>query len=365
MKFTFLIPGSAPTPTGGVKNIYEHANRLVVRGHEVILVHAAYVTRKSGMRGAARAGVSYLLNRVGIMQWRPGSWFRLDPRVKLLWLPCFAASLMPDADAVVATAWQTAEWVREYPESKGRKFYFAMDFERFMDASPAMKQRIAANHTSALRTMVISPAGQKMVEQNGGAPPALVSCALDFSVYCLQNALTDDSRSMIGFPVRPERHKATEDAVHALEQVRCRPGFSGVVWAFGGERPAYLPEWVEFHSRPSDGELAKLYNRTRIFVVPSLYEGWGLPGSEAMACGAALVSTDNGGVRAYAEHEKTALITPVSNPDALAAAVSCLITDDAVRVELARAGYEHIQRFTWEHASTALEKCLLEGYAAA
>jgi glycosyltransferase involved in cell wall biosynthesis len=236
-----------------------------------------------------------------------------------------------------------------------------MDFERFMEASPEMKKRIAATHTAGLRTMVISPAGQAMVESNGGPTPALVPCALDFAVYNLQNDINAGSRTMIGFPVRPERHKATEDAVKALKMVQSHPGFNSDVWAFGGERPAYLPEWVEYHVRPTDEELARLYNLTCIFVVPSLYEGWGLPGSEAMACGAALVSTDNGGVHAYAEHGWTALITPINRPDALAAAITSLIDDDGFRLRLAQAGFEHIQRFTWENASAALESCLLEG----
>ena len=296
------------------------------------------------------------------MQWRPDGWFVIDPRVEMRWVPSLESYLLPDADAVVATAWQTAEWIREYPLSKGRKFYFAMDFERFMEASPEMKKRIAVTHAAGLGIMVISPAGQAMVKASGGSTPSLVPCALDFTVYNLQNDIDADTRIMIGFPARPERHKATEDAVKALDVVRVRPGFSGTVWAFGGERPAWLPDWVEYHARPSDNELARLYNLSRIFVVPSIYEGWGLPGSEAMACGSALVSTDNGGVNAYAEHDRTALITPVSRPDVLADAVWSLIDDDELRMRLAKAGYEHIQRFTWENASMALESCLLEGF---
>ncbi|AJE04186.1 glycosyltransferase family 4 protein [Geobacter pickeringii] len=358
MKICFILPGSSPTPTGGPKNIYEHASRLAARGHQVTILHAAYATRHGGVRGIGRAVASYLLNRTGLKRWRPDSWFRIDPRVDMRWAPNLAGCWVPDGDAVVATSWQTAEWVREYPSSKGRKFYFAMDFERYMEASSELKERISATHKAGLRTMVISPAGRAMVEASGGPTPALVPCALEFSVYCLRNAIDADSRTMIGFPVRPERHKATEDAVKALEIVRTRLDFSREVWAFGGSRPDFLPEWVTYYERPTDDELAELYNRTAIFVVPSRFEGWGLPGSEAMACGAALVSTDNGGVRAYAEHGRTALLTPIGNPGALAAAVNSLLDDDSLRLRLAGAGYEHIRQFTWERASDDLERCL-------
>jgi glycosyltransferase involved in cell wall biosynthesis len=358
MKICFVLPGSSPTPTGGVKNIYEHANRLAEKGHGVTILHTAYVTRRSGVRGMARAFASYLLNLVGAMHWRPDRWFRVDPRIEMRWVPAPACSFVPEGDAVIATAWQTAEWVRDYPASKGAKFYFAMDFERFMEAASPLRERIAATHTANLRTMVISPAGAEMVVASGGRPPCFVPCALDFSVYRLENAVDDPKRGMIGFPWRPEPHKAALDAVTALALARARTGFAGTVWCFGASRPAELPEWIEFYARPSDAELARLYNRTSIFVMSSRYEGWGLPGSEAMACGAALVSTDNGGVRAYAQHEVSALLTPVADPKALAAAVSSLIEDDGLRLRLAASGCERIRQFTWERSSADLERCL-------
>lgn len=361
MRISFVLPGSSPTPTGGVKIVYEHANRLVARGHEVTILHAAYVTRKGGMKGAGRAAASYLLNKAGLMRWRPDRWFRVDPRIDMRWAPNLSGRWLPDADAVIATSWQSAEWVREYQVSKGRKFYFAMDFERFMEAGPELRQRIGILHRSGLRTMVISPAGSEMIEASGGATPCLVPCALEFSVYHLQNTIDAGSRTMIGFPARPERHKAMADAVTALAAVRERTGFSGTIWAFGGARPGGLPEWIDYHPFPSDADLAHLYNRTKIFVVPSLYEGWGLPGSEAMACGAALVSTDNGGVRAYAEHTRTALLTPPARPELLAEAICSLLEDEACRLRLASAGHDHVRQFTWERASGDLERCLMSG----
>ena len=365
MKICFVLPGSSPSITGGVKNIYEHANRLAERGHQIILLHCAYITRHSGVRASGRAAASYLLNRAGLMHWRPDRWFQVDPRIDMRWIPAPAHFWVPEGDAIIATTWQTAEWVRDYPLAKGAKFYFAMDFERFMEAGQELRTRIAATHSAGLRTMVISPAGSDMITRGGGRPPCMVPCALDFSCYQLSTGIDDASRTMIGFPARPERHKATPDAVAALKEIRTRTGFPGPFWCFGGERPADLPDWIEHHPRPSDAELVQLYNRSAIFLVPSHYEGWGLPGSEAMACGAALVSTDNGGVRAYAEHGRTALLTPIANPGALAAAACSLIEDDAFRIRLARAGREHIQQFTWERASTDLENCLKEQVAQA
>ena len=358
MNINFVLPGSSPTPTGGVKIIYEHANRLVARGHGVTILHGAYVTRKSGLQRMAKGAASYLLNQAGIMRWRPDRWFQVNPRIRMLWAPNLSGCWLPDGDAVIATSWQVAEWVREYPDTKGKKFYFAQDFERFMEAGAKLRERISSLYSAGLHTLVQSPAGQNMVETISGATPWLVPCALEFGVYNLQSPLDADSRTMIGFPARPERHKAMGDAVEALVKMRERTGFTATVWSFGGARPDKLPEWIEHHPFSTDAQLAALYNRTKIFVVPSLYEGWGLPGSEAMACGAALVSTDNGGVRAYAEQGKSALLTPPGKPELLGGAISLLLEDEAYRLKIARTGYEHIRQFTWERASGDLERCL-------
>jgi glycosyltransferase involved in cell wall biosynthesis len=325
----------------------------------VSIVHTAFVQRGDWAK-RFRGFASYILNRAGVMQWRPTAWFSVDRRVRMLWVPTLAESWIPDGDAVVASAWQTAEWVRGYSHRKGSRFYFIQDYERYMDAAPELRDRIAATYTSGMSNMVISPACQEVVEANGGTVCCQVPNGLDFENLELKVTYDHPSRAGIGFPNRSEKHKGTHDAITALKLIRSRTGYPGPYWCFGGERPAELPDWVEHHPRPTDAELATLYNQSAIFLVPSHYEGWGLPGSEAMACGAALVSTDNGGVRAYAEHGKTALLTPIADPEALAAAACSLIEHEARRMELARNGCEFVRSFTWERSSLDLERCLLE-----
>ncbi|WP_298267867.1 glycosyltransferase family 4 protein [Geobacter sp.] len=360
MKVTFLLPGSSPFPSGGVKVVYEHANRFVDRGHAVSVVHAAFV-EKGNFRLRARGVASYFLNTVGVLHWRPDRWFRIDERVAMGWVPSLAPQWISAGDAVVATSWQTAEWVRDYPQVKGRKFYFVQDYERYMEAGPDLRTRMAATYNAGLKNIVISPACRQMVESHGGMVACQVPNGLDLGVLGLKAAIDAPTRCLVGFPTRPEWFKGTRDAVKALELARSHFNFPFEVWSFGGPRPDYLPAWVNYYERPTDSELADLYNRTTIFVVPSLYEGWGLPGSEAMACGAALVSTDNGGVRAYADHEKTALLSPPGEPEALAANIMRLVTAQDLRARLAQSGYEAIRQFTWENANAALENCLLKG----
>ena len=84
-----------------------------------------------------------------------------------------------------------------------------------------------------------------------------------------------------------------------------------------------------------------------------------MPPMEAMACGAALVTYDNGGCRDYARHGETALVAPRRDVDALARALERLVDDAPLRERLARAGQAFIHReFDWDRATTRLEAIL-------
>jgi glycosyltransferase involved in cell wall biosynthesis len=70
------------------------------------------------------------------------------------------------------------------------------------------------------------------------------------------------------------------------------------------QRPATPPSWSEYYGSVSESELIKLYNAASIYLCSSAAEGFALPPAEAMACGCAVATTDCGGNRDYAEHEK-------------------------------------------------------------
>jgi glycosyltransferase involved in cell wall biosynthesis len=125
-----------------------------------------------------------------------------------------------------------------------------------------------------------------------------------------------------------------------------------------------LPDWVDYRHQPPLTELVTdVYNASAIFLCTSEVEGFGLPSVEAMACGAALVTTDNGGSRDYAFPGRTALVTPPRDVDGLVDAVVTLVHDDDLRVALATAGRAHVAEFTWEHSAEKLER-FLDAYRA-
>ncbi|HJP90529.1 MAG TPA: glycosyltransferase family 1 protein [Pyrinomonadaceae bacterium] len=98
-----------------------------------------------------------------------------------------------------------------------------------------------------------------------------------------------------------------------------------------------------------DDDLCALYSSCRVFVYPSLYEGFGLPPLEAMACGAPVIVSR---IPSITETVGTAarLVDPLDTSD-LSRAMAELLSDEKMRKHLAEAGAEHVKKFTWEQTA--------------
>lgn len=358
MKICFLLPTPGDTPIGGVKVVYEHANGLAKAGHEVTVAHTT--TYKTKQEGSLKNAGVYLGRLAGLKGgYGPSQWMEVHPNVRIKWVPSFTPFWIPHQDAIVATAWRTAEWLKVFPDDWGQKFYFVQDYEYFMTAAPDIKARMSETYRAGLRNIVISPACEQMVLDSGGGVHAHVPNGIDLDQYRIKLDVTSSERVKIGFPARPEKFKRTQDAIAALSVFKQQAlSERWQFWTFGGQKPEDLPDWVQFHQRPSDDELTDLYNQSAIFIVPSVYEGWGLPGSEAMACGAALISVDNGGVRAYAKGDVNAVICAPNDPAQLVEALSYLSRNEDYRIALARRGAEDLKKFTWAHSWQKMEQAL-------
>lgn len=103
-----------------------------------------------------------------------------------------------------------------------------------------------------------------------------------------------------------------------------------------------------------DDDLPALYSLASIFAFPSLYEGFGLPVLEAMACGVPVVTGDNSSLPEVAG--RAALLIDVKNQDAIAEALLRLVSDCALRAKLEEAGIEQSRAFTWERAARQLKE---------
>lgn len=111
-----------------------------------------------------------------------------------------------------------------------------------------------------------------------------------------------------------------------------------------------LEQQVRFVSGISTEELVQHYNASSIAVSPSLYEGFGLPAGEAMACGTAVISSDGGALPEIVGD--VGVVVPAGNADALSKAIAELLQDPERRQEMGLRCRERIEeKFSWKVAA--------------
>lgn len=361
MKITFIAPGYSPKPLGGFKVMYEYANQLAARGHDVTVVHPRSLPNFSPPPIISKL-YHWLTEKARLTSTSvtiPGvPWHPIDNRVKLLSVPDLAPPHIPNGDAVFATFWATAEYVINYPPEKGRGFYLLQAYEIW--AGP--KERVDATWRAPLQKIVVSR-GLYELRLKLGVPAdqiAYIPNGIDHSRYRIIYPI-DVRPPRIAMLYHPHRIKGAEDGIRALEFTRkVFPTLQAVLFGIV-PRPETLPSWIEYHFNPPQEELiSRIYNGSSIYLCPSWAEGFGLPPAEAMACGCAVVTTATEGVRDFAEHEVTALLSPTKDPKALAGNIIRLLRDHELRIQLAKAGNKRIQEFTWGKSTHLLEQLLLD-----
>lgn len=360
MRITFLLPRYGWQPSGGFAVVYTYAGLLARRGHQVSVVHPRKLPAGGwpvpvGLFNRLHYAAGRLRDRV----WRPTlKWARPDERIRMIWTADLGAANVPDADAVIATWWSTAEAALALPEAKGARFHLIQGYETWNGA----EERVHDAWRAPLHKIVIARwLLQKALDL--GVPRSMLTHipnAIALDTFRLEQSV--ESRApRVAMLYSGEPYKGGDIGLQILHRVRQQvPDMTAVLFGVG-RRPPQLPSWIRYIRRATQQQLATIvYNQSAIYLCPSLSEGWHLPPAEAMACGCALVASDIGGVHDYARDGDTALLFEPGNVEAGADLVIGLLRDPAARTRLARRGMETIGTFSWERSASQLEALLQE-----
>ncbi|MCH8025277.1 MAG: glycosyltransferase family 4 protein [Chloroflexi bacterium] len=156
-----------------------------------------------------------------------------------------------------------------------------------------------------------------------------------------------------------DRNKGARYLVEALALLRHRPELKLTVV----DRPIarVVPELskrlgiedrVTITGRLTREELIEQYNRAQIFVSPSLYEGFGLPAAEAMACGAPVLATTAGAYPEVIEDGVSGVLVPPGDAGALADGIERILDDAELQRRLGEEGRRRIvDHFSWRETA--------------
>jgi glycosyltransferase involved in cell wall biosynthesis len=355
MRITFVLP--TVRMSGGNKVIAIYAQKLIQNGHVVKVI--------SPPQGSTplRTKIRSLVTGHGwpVDVERHPSQFdgaAVEPTILDRWRPVVDEDV-PDADVVVATWWETAEWVNRLGPKKGAKVYFIQHHEVFPYLPIARSQ---ATYRLPFHKVVVAKWLEDIMESE----------YQDFTVDLIPNSVDHaqffapvrgkQEIPTVGFLYSTTKFKGLDVLLPALGLVRQRvPGLRLV--AFGGEMPTpslALLEGTDFAYNPKQDQIRNIYARCDVWATASESEGFNLPAMEAMACRTPVVSTRTGWPEEAVKSEWNGVLVDVDDVNALAGAVGWVLsqTDEAWRT-LSSNAFETVAESSWDVSAAMFEKALV------
>ncbi len=313
---------------GGHRDVFEHLNGLIDRGHE-----AELWTLEDG----------------------PG-WFALAAPVRSFEdYDELAAALAPVPAIKIATWWNTASPVWHASVLEGIPVYFVQDIEvSYYPGNPGLQNQVWASYRHEFRYMTISSWNRDRLRELG-LDAVLIAPGIDLQNFRPLPQVTrrDDMVLALGRSNPLKNLGLTIDAWRRLPQPRPE------LCLFGIEPELVSETGIRYVTAPSDEEVNRLFNQATVFVQTSSHEGFCLPALEAMATGGAVVCTDAHGNRDFCRDGENCLM-PAADGPAVAASMQRLLRDPGLRRRLGDAGIETGADYAWPQRIDALERFLID-----
>ncbi len=358
MRISFVLP--TVNMSGGIRVVAVYARMLTQRGHHVTLISPPPAKQRTRLAHRLRGLIAPRQPAHAVSSKSHLDGFKLDHRVLETWRPITDGDV-PDGDIVIATWWETAEWVVALSPAKGSKLYFIQGYEVF----PWLPQeRCRATYRLPLRKVVVAGwLARVMQEEYGDAAVDVVHNSVDRGQF-FAAPRSKQERPTVGFLYSNVPIKGVDVTLHAISLLRqSLPELR--VLAFGNHRPEQaLPAYVEFRLDPPQDQLRDVYAACDVWLTASRSEGFNLPAMEAMACRTPVVSTRTGWPEEVLDGSNGASVA-IGDAEALAAEARRLLelTDERWR-RVSEAAFRTVSESSWDRSVDLFEAALADAAAA-
>ncbi len=326
LRITFLI-SSLPV-CGGVISICQLAREMMLAGHDVKFVTEDRFTEPE------------VLNL-----WLQPLIFRNDRHL---------VDQFPESDVVVATFWETAHRYMASLRERYPNFisvYFIQDYESWFypETDRTTRRNVIQSYAATDHHIVKSRWLAAKVNQHG-PQCEIVHLGLDLGIFYPRGARPPSRPRVVsvGKPGPELARRGFGDTVEIFRRIHAiRPD---VELVFYGAETASMPklpfEYTNMGILIDQNRIAELVSSADVLLDSSLWQGFGRPGLEAMACGTVPVLTNVGGLSEYARDDENCLLVPPGDVAAATSAILRLIDDPKLYGRLAENGLKTAQRFS-------------------
>ncbi len=359
MKITFVLPHAGLA--GGVRVVAIYADRLRKRGHDVSVVSIPLG------RPSWKTQVKSLLKGKGLVpppRHEPSHLDYVDvPHHVIDRNRPITNADVPDADVVIATWWETAEWVARFSPSKGVKVYFLQHYEAF-DEQP--KERVMATWRLPFYKITISKWLVDIARKDyGDSDVALVHNSVDTDQFYAP-VRGKQAQPTIGMMYSTAYWKGCSISLQAFELAAKQvPGLRMIAFgAYPVSSELPLPSNSEYILRPPQDAIRDIYAQCDVWLCGSWSEGFHLPPLEAMACRCPVVSTEVGGPMDIIKPGVNGYLVPCGDAVALAEKlIHVLSLSEHEWKALSDGAYATATGYTWDDATTLFETALANAIA--
>src|SRR6476661_11129492 len=176
LRINIVLPFFTTRPGGGTKIMYEYANRLQERGHQVTVLHSIQRPYRKIKSPVWWKQLTYRLRGLS----RP-PWFPLHEAVRSLIVPEITDQYVPDADITMSTWWEMTYMISRLGEAKGKKFNLVQDHEVWK----GHEELVHGSYRLPVHHLVIAKYLQDLLEQHSGIRPHHIPNAINHEKFRL------------------------------------------------------------------------------------------------------------------------------------------------------------------------------------
>ena len=357
LKIVFVQAAGSLSETGGFRIVAGYADRLQRRGHEVTLIAPEGGTPKPRtLKGKIKN--LFRSTRKPELAATPPFLENENVEIKVITgVRELAPADLPEADVLIATWWETGEWIANAPPEV-TKVHFVQGHEVF----PYMPlERVQAVYQKPYKKIAVSEwLRDELREHYGINDTFLVENTIDTEMFIPLQRRLKQSQPTVGFLYSVMGLKNSPLAIQTCRRLKnIYPDLRAIAFGSHAPRPEHkMPDWIEFTVKPTSDDIATIYRSCDVWLFTSDSEGYGLPILEAMASRTPVVATPAGAAPQLVSEKNGAIISHDVDAAVNATQKILELTDEDWSC-LSDNCLETARRRNWETATDEFEAALL------